>query len=83
MALQIEWTEEARSDIRALDRPTAMHIFEGIHRYALTGEGDVKTLEGKHAGKLRLRLGSYRIFFRSDHKLLWMLAVKHRREAYR
>jgi mRNA-degrading endonuclease RelE of RelBE toxin-antitoxin system len=57
MALHIDWTDEARADIRALDRSTAMRIFEGLHRYALTGEGDVKKLQGKHAGKLRLRLG--------------------------
>jgi mRNA-degrading endonuclease RelE of RelBE toxin-antitoxin system len=83
MALLIDWTDEARADIRALERPTAMRIFEGLHRYLLTGEGDVKTLQGKHAGKLRLRLGDYRVFFRPDGQILRILAVKNRREAYR
>ncbi len=83
MALHIDWTEEARVDIRALDRSTAMRIFEGFHRYALTGDGDVKMLQGKHAGKLRLRLGDYRVFFRPDGHLLRILAVKNRSEAYR
>jgi mRNA-degrading endonuclease RelE of RelBE toxin-antitoxin system len=83
MAIFIDWTDEARADIRALDRPTAMRIFEGVHRYMLTGEGDVKTLQGKHAGKLRLRLGDYRVFFRPDGQILRILAVKNRREAYR
>lgn len=83
MALRIEWTEEARADIRALDRTTAMHIFDGLHHYAVTGIGDVKALKGKHAGKLRLRLGGYRVFFSSDGKILRILAVNKRAEAYR
>jgi mRNA-degrading endonuclease RelE of RelBE toxin-antitoxin system len=83
MALSIEWTDEARADIRALDRTTALRIFDGLYRYALTGVGDVKVLKGSHAGKLRLRLGGYRVFFTSDGKLLRILAVRNRAEAYR
>jgi mRNA-degrading endonuclease RelE of RelBE toxin-antitoxin system len=83
MALSIEWTDEARADIRALDRTTAMHIFDGLYHYAVTGVGDVKTLKGKHTGKLRLRLGGYRVFFTSDGKVLRILAVKNRADAYR
>jgi mRNA interferase RelE/StbE len=83
MALSIEWTDEARADIRALDRTMAMRIFDGLYRYAATGVGDVKTLQGRHAGKLRLRLGDYRVFFTSGGKLLRILAVKNRGEAYR
>ncbi len=60
-----------------------MHLFAGLHRFTLTGEGDVKTLQGKHAGKLRLRLGDFRVFFRPDGQILRILAVKNRREAYR
>jgi mRNA interferase RelE/StbE len=83
MAVLINWTPEARSDIRALDRSVAMRIFEGLHRYALSGEGDVKVLQGKHEGKFRLRLGDYRIFFRPDGEILHILSVQNRREAYR
>ena len=83
MALSIEWTDEARADIRALDRTTAMHIFDGLYHYSTTVVGDVKALQGKHAGKLRLRLGGYRVFFTSGGKLLRILAVKKRGEAYR
>lgn len=45
MVLLIEWTDGARADIRALDRPTAMRIFEGLYRYALTGAGDGRHLK--------------------------------------
>jgi hypothetical protein len=30
----IEWLEEARSDVRPLDRATAMRIFEGVLHFA-------------------------------------------------
>ena len=59
-----------------------MRIFEGLHRYALTGQGDVKTLQGKPAGKLRLRLGDYRLFFSPQGQSLRILAIKRRSEAY-
>lgn len=36
MAARIDWSEEARYDIRALDNPTAMLVFDGILRYAQT-----------------------------------------------
>jgi hypothetical protein len=39
MALSIEWTDEARADIRALDRTTAMHIFDGPYHYANKNTG--------------------------------------------
>jgi mRNA interferase RelE/StbE len=83
MARKIGWTDEARADIRSLDRVTAMRIFDGLYRYALAGEGDVKVLKGKRAGQLRLRLGDYRIFFNDAGELLRILSIKHRREAYR
>ena len=83
MALSIEWTDQARTDIRALDRTTAMHIFDGLYHYAATGVGDVKALKGEHAGKLRLRLGGYRVFFSASGKVLCILSVKKRGEAYR
>jgi mRNA-degrading endonuclease RelE of RelBE toxin-antitoxin system len=83
MARSIRWSDEARVDIRALDRRTAMRIFDGLQRYTLTGEGDVRVLEGKYAGQLRLRLGDYRVFFALSGNMLRVLKVKHRREAYR
>jgi hypothetical protein len=34
MGFRIDWTEEARGDVRALDR-AAIRIFEGLQRYAI------------------------------------------------
>ena len=44
----------AQADVRRIDRETAMRIPTALHRFAETGEGDVKKLEGE-SGELRLR----------------------------
>jgi len=41
---RIIWTDQAKADVRRLDKPTAMRIFATLHRFAETGEGDVKSL---------------------------------------
>jgi hypothetical protein len=40
------WSDAARADIRALDRATAMRLFDALSRYLASGEGDVKQLQG-------------------------------------
>ena len=57
---KIAFTDQARTDVRRLDIPTAMRIFAGLHRFAETGVGDVKRLEGE-TDELRLRVGDYRV----------------------
>ena len=53
---KIVFTDPARADIRRIDRDTAMRILTTLHRFAQTGEGDIKKLQGD-PGKLRLRVG--------------------------
>ena len=64
----IEWLDDAKADVRALDRPTAMRLFEGILHFARTGSGDVKTLHDDMAGAFRLRLGDYRVLFTLEQR---------------
>lgn len=80
MAIKIDWSDEARDDIRAVDRPTAMFVFDGILRYAQTGQGDIKALQGEFQG--RFRVGDYRIFSKIADTLR-IHAVKNRKDAYR
>ncbi len=60
---RIEWLDDARADVRALDRSTAMRIFQGVLHFARSGSGDVGTLQGDLAGAFRPRLGDYRVLF--------------------
>lgn len=80
---RIEWLEEAKADVRALGRPTAMHLFEGVLRFARTGSGDVNTLHGDMAGAFRLRLGDYRVLFTLEDDAMRIFGVRHRSDAYR
>lgn len=80
---KIDWSEDARADVRRIDRNTAMRILTAVHRFAETGEGDVKQLKGE-SGELRLRVGDYRVRFTDDADgTIRIHAVRHRREAYR
>ena len=80
---RVEWLDEAKVDVRRLDRPTAMRIFDGILHYARTGGGDVAPLHGDMAGSFRLRLGDYRVLFALQDNFMRILGVRHRSEAYR
>ncbi|MEO5922727.1 MAG: type II toxin-antitoxin system RelE/ParE family toxin [Bryobacteraceae bacterium] len=79
---RIAWRDAAKADIRALDRPTAMRIFDGLLRFARSGSGDLTALQGDLAGSFRLRLGDYRVLFSLDSDVLYVSGVRHRSRAY-
>ena len=80
---RIAWTEQARADIRGLDKPTAMRILHALHRFAESGTGDIKSLQGD-LEEFRLRAGDYRLFFVCpDPDTIEIRRVRHRGEAYR
>ena len=51
---RIVFSRQAREDVGRLDRDTAMRIFTALHRFAQTGVGDIKRLQGETI-ELRLR----------------------------
>ena len=60
-----------------------MRIFSALHRFAESGEGDIKKLKGEE-GELRLRVGDYRVrFSEALDGTLHIHSVRHRGEAYR
>jgi len=80
---RIAWTEQAKADVRAFDKLTAMRILSALHRFAESGTGDVKALQGD-VEELRLRVGDYRLFFvLTGDEVIEVRRVRHRREAYR
>ena len=80
---RIEWLDEAQADVRRLDRPTALLLFDGILHFARTGGGHISPLHGNMAGSFRLRLGDYRILFLLQNDVMRIFRVHHRSEAYR
>jgi len=80
---QIEWPPNARADVRRIDRANAMRILTALHRFAETGGGDVKKLQGD-SEELRLRVGDYRVRFTEEpNDTLVIHSVRHRSDAYR
>lgn len=57
-------TLSAAKDLDALPRDAREQVEVGPHRYAMTGLGDVKALQGRDG--YRLRIGSYRVIFDED-----------------
>jgi mRNA-degrading endonuclease RelE of RelBE toxin-antitoxin system len=74
---RIEWLDEAKADVRALDQAIAMRMFEGILRFAL------RRRECTMAGSFRLRLGDCRVLFNFEDDAMRIFSVRHRSEAYR
>jgi mRNA interferase RelE/StbE len=80
---KIRFSPNVKAEVRAIDQKTAMRILTGLHRYAESGQGDVRTLEDDTADLLRLRIGDYRILFDETPEAIRVHRVRHRSEAYR
>jgi mRNA interferase RelE/StbE len=83
MGRNVVWTDQAKTQLRAIDQPNALRILHALARYLETGEGDVKRLQNIEPLEFRLRVGDYRIRFHDHGDAIRITAVKHRREAYR
>jgi mRNA interferase RelE/StbE len=66
--LIVEWTKPALRDMRRVgDRTTIRRIDEAVARFAETGHGDVKALQG-NGREFRLRVGEWRVRFIVDER---------------
>ena len=63
-----------RQRSRCPSRDAREQVEVGLHRYAMTGQGDVKALQGR--GGYQLRIGGYRVIFDEDASTI--LAVYYR-----
>ena len=84
MSWTVVLTASAQRDLRRLDRLVATRILEALTWFADTGQGDVTRLQGV-ADEWRLRVGDWRVRFRSNHpiKTLEVLRILPRGQAYR
>ena len=80
---EIEWTEAALEDMAALDKGIARRVKQAVERFAHTGAGNVKRLQGIDPPEYRLRMEDYRVRFHLDDQAVRVLRVRNRREAYR
>ena len=80
---EIEWTETALEDMAALDKGIARRVKQAVERFADTGAGNVKRLQGIDPPEYRLRVGDYRVRFHLGDETVQVLRVRNRWEAYR
>jgi mRNA interferase RelE/StbE len=66
----------AARDLDALPRDARERVEAGLSRYAMTGQGDVKALQGRDG--YRLRIGSYRVIFDEDRTTILAVYVGRR-----
>jgi mRNA-degrading endonuclease RelE of RelBE toxin-antitoxin system len=84
MAERILWSPEARADIRAIDRETALRLLKALDRFVKTEAGNVKQLEGFDPPLFRLRVGAWRFIYRkAGDNAIEVVRVRNRKEAYR
>ena len=83
MAKKIAWTDQAKADVRGIDRETAIDLLHRLARFLATEEGDVKRLTDIDPPEFRLRLGDYRLRFYDHGDWIEILRVRNRKEAYR
>jgi mRNA-degrading endonuclease RelE of RelBE toxin-antitoxin system len=79
----IEWTGTALDDMAALDKSIARRVKQAVERFAETGAGNLKRLQGIDPPEFRLRVGDYRVRFHLGDEAVQVLRVRNRREAYR
>ena len=53
---EVEWTEPAIEDMAALDKSIARRAKQAVERFAESGAGNVKTLQGIDPPQYRLRV---------------------------
>ena len=80
---EIEWAETALEQMAALDKGIARRVKQAVERFADTGAGNVKRLQGVDPPEYRLRVGDYRVRFHQEGETIGILQVRNRREAYR
>lgn len=87
MRMRIEYSKKAAKYIGTLDKPTKRRIKEAIE--GLTEqppEGDIKTMQGFADGRLRLRVGKYRVVYKyigTNAVVLYIIEVGSRGDTYK
>lgn len=85
MTWAITWLDEAKKDVRRLDRKTQERVLAAVERYARTEHGDVRRYIEGIDGELALRVGEWRVFLVRDcvAGVLRVRGVRARGRAYR
>lgn len=82
--MDIILTNHAVKVLDKLDNNTCQRIFEGLEGLKKQPPvGDIKRLLGRNKGKLRLRIGSYRIIYKVEKGKIYILNIGARGDIYK
>jgi len=81
--MKFDYSNDAIKAISKLDVYTAGRVIKGI--VGLPGKGDIKPMEGRTDGSMRLRIGGYRVVFRllEDGKIVHIEDMGSRGDIYK
>ena len=79
--MKFDFSADAMKSIGKLDANTAGRVIKGILR--LPDKGDIKPLEGEHAGWFRLRVGDWRIIYTIEDNSVFVGHILPRGDAYK
>ena len=83
--MRLEITEPAEKDLAGLDKETQRRIKTALDRLITCPQNvDLRKLHGSPE-RWRLRVGDWRVILRIDRgqRILYVLRIRHRRDAYR
>jgi mRNA-degrading endonuclease RelE of RelBE toxin-antitoxin system len=83
MAKRVIFTDQAKADLRAIEKPVALQILKTLARFLASEEGDVKRLQGIEPPLYRLRAQDHRVFFRDLGDSVEVTRIRDRKDAYR
>ena len=69
-------------DFKRLDFDTQARILSALERFAATGHGDIRPLQGEFAGSYRVRIGKCRVYVLLDGTSITAYQIDNRGEAY-
>lgn len=86
--MKLEFTLHALHDLARLPKNVSKRVANKMHWFAAQEDplAFAKPLKDKSKGSYRFRVGAYRVFVdvkRNHITVLMVLAVRHRKEAYR
>ncbi len=67
--MEIKYSRDSLKFLAKMEKKIVQRIREAIQKLTLTPpQGDIKTMQGYNDGRLRLRVGKYRIVYRYDNE---------------
>jgi mRNA interferase RelE/StbE len=87
--MRVEYSAEARKDLKALDKATAARIIKKVSVYASDSDPrkHAKSLTGSFRGFYRFCVGGYRVVFSISEdgtvSIIVVILIAHRKDVYR